>query len=664
MRKPLSFAAVFALLLAAGSSCALRGAGNIRCNPAILYANAGTTELALTTSLSNPKVIVRWNGNERTITSQGGGQFTVRLDPADSAKPGLAEITISDRDTGLQLAYAFLPIMYHVRVGDAVFDRRRNRFYLTTPVAAEDKRFPVDSLVALDPDTGAPGVYASVGSEPISLALSDDGSALFVALGSGGVVRRLNPEDLSAVSEFRFRPATQDGILGWKRAAIALAPGGSRTMAVYCHPNVASSMTTLAVYDDGVLRGKPVEIYDDSYDQLLFSPDGKYLFLGNSATYAGSSHVLRYQVDLSGISSQTVSSVAGGGPVTVRDGILYTSAGAMIDIQNMDTVNILGSGGSLAVDPVNKRILTVEFENLRIHACPQYLQAFDLDTQQTLGRLSLDTPYSLDHDSLAVVRLLRFGNDGVLCASSAGLWVFHTPLAAPPPSTEARAVVNAASQRGGSVVPGEIVSIYGTNLGPLVPHVGVPDANGKYAAELGHVQVWFNRAPATPIMSYAGQLNVVAPFGLEPGSTVNMQVWYYGIPSARIPVTVAPAAPALFTRDSSGSGLVAVVNQDGTVNAPSRTGSIVALWGTGGGALPDAADGTLARGIQTLVGEVRASIGGKDAQVLYAGAAPGLVHGAFQINIKVPDDLAPGVVPVVVSVNGHLSPEGVTLEVR
>jgi uncharacterized protein (TIGR03437 family) len=82
-------------------------------------------------------------------------------------------------------------------------------------------------------------------------------------------------------------------------------------------------------------------------------------------------------------------------------------------------------------------------------------------------------------------------------------------------------------------------------------------------------------------MAYGSQLNAIAPFEMQPRSTVDVQVWYFGIPSERIPLQVAAAAPGLFTRGGSGSGPAAVVNQDGSVNSPSPPGSVIALFGTG-----------------------------------------------------------------------------------
>jgi uncharacterized protein (TIGR03437 family) len=61
------------------------------------------------------------------------------------------------------------------------------------------------------------------------------------------------------------------------------------------------------------------------------------------------------------------------------------------------------------------------------------------------------------------------------------------------------------------------------------------------------------------------------------------------------------------------------------------------------------------------------SIGGKQATVAYAGAAPGFVAGVLQVNARVPDDLAVSglaLVPVVITVGAASSQANVTLAVQ
>jgi uncharacterized protein (TIGR03437 family) len=62
---------------------------------------------------------------------------------------------------------------------------------------------------------------------------------------------------------------------------------------------------------------------------------------------------------------------------------------------------------------------------------------------------------------------------------------------------------------------------------------------------------------------------------------------------------------------------------------------------------------------------VTTTIGGAAAEVAYAGAAPGLMAGVFQVNLKVPESATPGPeVPVQIRVGQNSSPAGVTLAVR
>ncbi|RPJ57114.1 MAG: hypothetical protein EHM24_29795, partial [Acidobacteria bacterium] len=64
-----------------------------------------------------------------------------------------------------------------------------------------------------------------------------------------------------------------------------------------------------------------------------------------------------------------------------------------------------------------------------------------------------------------------------------------------------------------------------------------------------------------------------------------------------------------------------------------------------------------------LPAEVR--IGGRLAEVQYAGAAPELVAGVLQVNARVPCDILPGgAVPVVLTVGEAASLAAVTVAVR
>lgn len=116
-------------------------------------------------------------------------------------------------------------------------------------------------------------------------------------------------------------------------------------------------------------------------------------------------------------------------------------------------------------------------------------------------------------------------------------------------------------------------------------------------------------------------------------------------------ILLEPAVPAIFTADGSGTGPAA-----GPGTTAFASGEYVTLYATGLGP-------TIRRGgldWASLPPTVR--LGGRTAQVHYAGRAPGF-PGLDQINVQVPEGLAPGPAPLLVESNGRSS-NTVTVTIR
>jgi len=93
---------------------------------------------------------------------------------------------------------------------------------------------------------------------------------------------------------------------------------------------------------------------------------------------------------------------------------------------------------------------------------------------------------------------------------------------------------------------------------------------------------------------------------------------------------------------------------------PQPAGAQIVLFFTGQGPIsPPLADGTAAPAapLSLITGMVQVMIGGKPAEVSYAGVAPGFA-GLSQINAIIPEGLAAGDQPVFVTVNGVASNAG------
>jgi uncharacterized protein (TIGR03437 family) len=94
---------------------------------------------------------------------------------------------------------------------------------------------------------------------------------------------------------------------------------------------------------------------------------------------------------------------------------------------------------------------------------------------------------------------------------------------------------------------------------------------------------------------------------------------------------------------------------------------VVVLYGTGGGlTTPSSVDGLLtAQPYPKPVLPVSVTIDNLPAQVLYAGAAPGLVAGVLQINVVVPANAAPvRYDQVVLTIGDYMSPTAITIAVQ
>ena len=237
------------------------------------------------------------------------------------------------------------------------------------------------------------------------------------------------------------------------------------------------------------------------------------------------------------------------------------------------------------------------------------------------------------------------------------------------PAFTAQGVVNAAAMQTGAISPGEVITIFGTNLGPAT--IQRPSViAGQVDTIAGGTRFLFDGIAAPMIYSVSGQAAAVVPFALHGHSTTQLQVESQGTRSAAITIPVASASPAIFTTSQSGKGQGAILNQDGSFNAlsaPAATGSTIVIYATGGGILsPAATDGSLAQSpFGKLSQPYSLRIGGLPAAVSYAGAAPGIIEGVIQINAVVPNGITPSAtVPIDITIGGVTSPAGVTVAVR
>ncbi len=187
------------------------------------------------------------------------------------------------------------------------------------------------------------------------------------------------------------------------------------------------------------------------------------------------------------------------------------------------------------------------------------------------------------------------------------------------------------------IAPGEVIRILGKQMGPAAVTPGVIKS-GALTTNVAGVEVTFDGV-AVPLLSVSAQeIDLVAPFELATKSTTTMQVQYNGVQSN--PVQVAVTGLAL--------QILAVFNSDFSPNSasnPAQAGSNMILYIAGVGQTdPPSQDGQVnaapfappALPIQIPFRDTNPGPTVNILPVTFAGAAPGVAAGIFQVNFIAP----------------------------
>jgi uncharacterized protein (TIGR03437 family) len=239
------------------------------------------------------------------------------------------------------------------------------------------------------------------------------------------------------------------------------------------------------------------------------------------------------------------------------------------------------------------------------------------------------------------------------------------------PAIGPNTIVSTSSFQSGGVAPGDQVSIFGVNLGPF-PGVRA-EAGTPLPTNLGGTSVTFDGV-AAPVFYVSDKFVAVQAPALTAGSTTSVQVTSSSGTSSAASVPVVPVKPGIITYEAGGKGQAKVINQDGSLNGDGSAnnssgaapGSVIALYATGLGPVdPSISPGNPAPAspLSMVTTPVSAAIGGRAAQVTYAGAAPGLI-GTYQVNVMVPVALPTGAARLVLSQDGNSSQDEVTIQIR
>ncbi len=297
-----------------------------------LQGGAGFT-LQVTGSSFFPNSVVQWNGANLPTTYLSGTSLTAQVSaglllqagtaqvgvftdgPANGATSGALPFTIGLEDATIETTLA-------LRADALRFNPSTNRLFGSVPGIAASNG---NSIVEIDTSSN-PTVTSSifVGSEPGKLALSSDGSTLFVALRGAAAVRKYDTATHTPGLQFSLGA---DSFFGpYYPDDIEVVPGSTTALAVSrMYLGFSPAFAGVAIYDDGVKRPTETPGHTGA-SKIEFGTAPDTLFgLGNS----GGLYTL--QVDANGVQNVSTSTVLTGNDFKWDNGRLYSTSGLVVD---------------------------------------------------------------------------------------------------------------------------------------------------------------------------------------------------------------------------------------------------------------------------------------------------------------------------------------------
>jgi len=359
-------------------------------------------------------------------------------------------------------------------------------------------------------------------------------------------------------------------------------------------------------------------------------------------------------------------------PTAIRWGFQLTA--------RRDTDTSIGAGMFAGNDTVQVRCGL----NLGIPPCtgetqPQFVEHVTTSTRPgTRDGVEWEFEWTPPINEVGDVTLFVSGNAANNSGTNDGDYIFNTRLTLKAEGAcnqtrrpMVRTIGNAASYAR-ELSPNVLASVFGLDFAVAgrTRAAGSGDfVNGAFPQELACVaiEVAGRRAPITYVQN--DQINFQIPAGTPTGPVPLMVYLNPGrqneLRSDQATITIASHAPAFFTFNNQSIAAQTATFQ--TIADPAvvpggvraRRGEVVILYGTGFGLTnPIYQAGEIPSAVASLRDQITVTVGGTvlpASEILYAGLSPGIISGLQQFNIRLPQSVGSGNVPISITVGGVAS---------
>ena len=204
----------------------------------------------------------------------------------------------------------------------------------------------------------------------------------------------------------------------------------------------------------------------------------------------------------------------------------------------------------------------------------------------------------------------------------------------------------------GQVVPGQLIALFGVNIGLGQPAAANPPSNGSFPPALKGVSVTFNGVAAPALYVSPSQVNVQVPFELAGQATAHMEITMPLSFTSTVETRdfgVVDRAPSVFVLESGvlrcGTQTVvgqhpAALNADGTGNScgnPAVRGSTVTVFFQSVGVTSPAQSTGAVSGPAAQALNLQLSNTDGTARFVSVGSVPGTISGVWAAQLQIPN---------------------------
>jgi trimeric autotransporter adhesin len=393
-------------------------AGPIRTASSVTLAGTGFTSSS----------VVQVNGIPVATTYGSSTSLTATIPAASLSVPGNVNVTVMTPSPGGGTSSAkpftvYLPI----RANDIVYNSTDGLLYASIPptTAGADG----NSVKSIDPYTGNVVRQIWVGSDPNKLALSSDGTQLFVGLDGGASVAQVNLTQGKVVSKIALGGGS--GLYNPPLTALYLAPvpGSPNSVVVATQAGMGNTGSGITIYDSGVARANA---WTSGEGPMSFGSSASTLYVVSGAT------VERLTVDSTGVTAVVALGSASASVTWLQydNGNLYLSSGQVLNASNGTLLGTFyKSDNTAATGPI-----VSDSTNGRAFVAPAYsnnsaiVNAFDESTFNLAGSITVNGVGQSGYGA-SFGKIVRWGQNGLAInaypsafTSQSQLFILQTPL--------------------------------------------------------------------------------------------------------------------------------------------------------------------------------------------------------------------------------------------